>query len=960
MRVLQRYNDSEEYELQRKGDGAYWTARSRRILLAICMGFGVAIPCAGQSAYVIFPAIPNASRRGASQPVRHQVISITLVARDSTVAYVVGAITRQAGLRLSYETDNPLFAQRISVHMVKIPVMDALKTALKGKGLAAWLAPDGETIVIRPSNNSSAVRDRVDLTTGVVAGRVTDSASGKGIGGATVLVKGTALRATTVETGQFTIKTIPAGTYTLAVRSFGYKPQTVPVTVTDSERTTVNVALVPTPTVLSGVVTQVSGVQQRREVGADITVLNADSIMATAPVSTVTDLLETRVPGLTVLRQSGLPGAPRRLRLRGTSSIERSNDPILIVDGIRVNADQSGAQSSVGGYYGPSPIDQIDPNTIETIEVFKGPSASAMYGSDAGNGVIVITTKHGQAGRTRWNMRLDDGRSSLPSGGYPDNVFLFAHSIPGRRESISHLCLVGDYNCDVRDSLVRYQALNDPRFNVFGHGLTRQASLSVSGGTGSGTGALTYALTGSASSETGLFQLPAIEADRFLALHGFPAPEWMHHPDQYSTWGGTSRVDLPLSADGGHVALTSSYFQSQQQQGSVQGAIQQLLGRYVDTTQLTTHPLFPNYYTRAQLGTGTVTTGATLHWPVRTWLPLDATAGLNVGTNDNRSVLPSLYSVTQSVFGTFHQDSSGTYNLSQGQTVQQTLNGGTSLIVPAHGGFPGFKLPVGFNWTAQSAHGFSASTGNLLPGVLDPTQFLYGNNSGPTQSRQTTNTYGWYVVPTLDFGHGLYWNPGLRFDGGSASGTNAGFSLLPHLNLAWVAIDQPERPVLGAITLLRPRVAFGVAGVQPDPTSQYRLLTQTTATTPDGVTMPLVLVGSYGNTKLLPERSREFESGFYTELWNQRVSLTFDGYHKMRYNAIVTSPLAPSVGTAAGFNTGTSTLGGGDIIAGTTASYAYNVGTVRNSGVSATVGARVLDGRAVSWQMNSIISKNNE
>ncbi len=916
------------------------------------------VPAPAQVIYSVFPAQP--ATQSSQQPTRRSERLVSLSVHDSTVEYVIASIARQAGMRVAYRSKTPELAKRVTVRVTNMDVRKALAVAVKGTGLVAAIAPDQETIMVRAAAGSTS--DGTDVAAGIVAGRVTDSASGKGISAATVTVQGTVLKTTTAETGQFTLREVPAGEQVLRVRAFGYKATTEKVTVTDSERTVVQIVLRPSPTVLSGVVTTATGVQERRQIGNDITVLNADSIQRIAPVSTLTDMLEARVPGLTVLRESGLPGAPRRVRLRGTSSLERSNDPIMIVDGIRVNADQSGALSKVGGasngygFSGPSPLDQIDPNSIETIEVFKGPSASAMYGADAGNGVIVITTKHGQVGATHWQLNLDAGRTTLPSGGYPVNVFRFGHDYPSatlNNGSVSHLCLsvetddTGQPAC-VLDSLVRYQALNDPRFNVFSPGGTRNASLTVRGG----SGALTYALTGSASTYQGNFQLPAIEANLFQQQHGFSAPEWMRHPDHYTHWSGTSDMDFLFSPGGASVALTTSYFSSTQQQSSLQSAIQSLLGRYVDTANLGANPLIPEYYTRGLFNGGTLTQGVTLNWPVKSWLPLDATAGLNVGTTDNRSVEPHGYNPA---------DTSGRYSLAQGQSVQQTLNGGTTVLVPRRGAMPAVKIPIGFNWNAQQTQQFAASTQNLPPGVLDPTTFLYNGNTGPTQSRASTTTYGWYVSPTLDMGHGLYWSPGMRFDGGSASGSNAGLSPFPKLDLAWVAIDPQDhldRPVLGAITLLRPRVAFGIAGVQPDPTQQYRLATYQTVTSTSGANEQVLLLGSYGNTKLKPERSRELEGGFDTELWNQRVTLTLTGYHKLRYDAIETSPLAPSIGVPAGFNTGTGTVGLD--VGGLGGTYAYNVGTVRNTGVEATVGARLLDSRVVLWQVNANISKNHE
>ena len=302
--------------------------------------------------------------------------------------------------------------------------MDAIAVVLKGTGLVAKLASDRETLVIRAQSNSVAARQaRPD--SGIVTGRVTDSTTGTGLSGATVRITGTKLSAVTSDSGRFTLNAVPSGKQVLSVRLFGYHPVERTVTVGDSIRAVVHISMVPAATILSGVVTTATGEQRRIEVGNDITSINVDSVRQVAPTMSVTDLLEARVPGLTVVHSSGVPGDPSRLRLRGVSSPTLSNDPIVIVDGVRVYSSQSDPRNNnlapfqsggagVGGYAAPSPLDQIDPASIDKIEVFKGPSASALYGSDAANGVIVITTKHGRAGPVHWDLSLGQGVNWLP------------------------------------------------------------------------------------------------------------------------------------------------------------------------------------------------------------------------------------------------------------------------------------------------------------------------------------------------------------------------------------------------------------------------------------------------------------------------------------------------------------------------------------------------------------------
>ncbi|HXC26003.1 MAG TPA: TonB-dependent receptor plug domain-containing protein, partial [Gemmatimonadaceae bacterium] len=500
---------------------------------------------AAQITYTVFPVQP-VSGPLISQPAGHDASAhVTLVVRDSTLEYTVRAIAHQAHLRPFFDKASPAFSRRTAVRLVNANVSDAFATVLQGTGLVAVVTPDGESVVIRAQ--SGVIPDhRAQSAVGVVSGRVTDSASGQGLGGASVRIEGTKLAAVTSDSGHFTIREVPAGEQVLSAKLFGYKPTERTVTVLDSGRTTVHIAMVPVPTVLSGVVTTATGLQRKVEVGNDITTLNVDSIRQVAPITSVTDLLETRVPGLTVLHTSGTPGDPSRIRIRGAGSLNLNNDPVIIIDGIRVYASQSDSRNNnlassasldtksgqgsyqnpnlSAGFSAPSPLDQIDPASIETIEVLKGPSASAIYGSDAAQGVIVITTKHGRAGPTRWTLALGQGVNWLP-GNWPSNYYRFGSGTVDD----SPFCIWTDPTCRI-DSVVAYQALNDPRYSVFSHGSDQTADLTVSGGTST----LTYSVTGSGAGNVGNLTLPAIVQQEYDSAYG-PIPSYLVRPDHYTT-----------------------------------------------------------------------------------------------------------------------------------------------------------------------------------------------------------------------------------------------------------------------------------------------------------------------------------------------------------------------------------------------------------------------------------------
>jgi len=173
--------------------------------------------------------------------------------------------------------------------------------------------------------------------------------------------------------------------------------------------------------------------------------------------------------------------------------------------------------------------------------------------------------------------------------------------------------------------------------------------------------------------------------------------------------------------------------------------------------------------------------------------------------------------------------------------------------------------------------------------------------------------------------------PGFRLDNSTTSGANAGLTALPKVDFSWLAIDrQGETPMFGVLTMFRPRLALGVAGVQPGPADHLRLVGSTSSGS--------VLVKTLGNSELRPERSSEIEGGFEADLWASRLSVDVTGYRKMRHDAIVNVPVPGSVN------------GGGSIN--------KNIGLIRNAGAEFSANARVVEASNIGWDVQVKMSSN--
>lgn len=235
----------------------------------------------------------------------------------------------------------------------------------------------------------------------VVSGVVRGAEDGQPIPGVNVLVKGTNVGTTTDSEGNYKIS-LPSGTETLVFSFIGLKTSEVLV----GGRATVDVALESDITQLSEVVVVGYGTQIKQDLTGNIAKVKGDDIR-NLPVQTFEQSIQGRAAGVFVETGNGKLGQGVKMRIRGASSVTADNQPLYVVDNFIVT---SQSQSSANA--ATNPLVDINPSDIESIEILKDASASAIYGARAANGVVIITTKRGKAGRTSFNVGYQTGVST--------------------------------------------------------------------------------------------------------------------------------------------------------------------------------------------------------------------------------------------------------------------------------------------------------------------------------------------------------------------------------------------------------------------------------------------------------------------------------------------------------------------------------------------------------------------
>ncbi|MGH7540228.1 MAG: TonB-dependent receptor plug domain-containing protein, partial [Gemmatimonadota bacterium] len=340
----------------------------------------------------------------------------------------------------------------------------------------------------------------VQAQQGAIAGRVTDETGTQPLEGAQLFVAGTNLGSLTDAQGRYRIENVPAGLVEVRVRFIGFESAARSVTVTAGQTATVDFALAVAALGVDELVVTAVGDQRQREIGNAVATIDGD-VVDEAPITQFSDLLTGRAAGVQVLTSGGTTGAGGRVRIRGSSSVSLGNEPLIYVDGARISSDPAQFFQDLTGGQAPSRLEDINPEDIESIEIVRGPSAATLYGTEAANGVIRITTKRGVEGQGRWRFWAEGGLLS-DDNDYPDNF----RGVDADGETCS-LIAVAAGSC-TQVGIERFNLLRDEGTSPFDTGLRQQYGGNVSGG----VSGFSYFASGEWEKEEGV--LPANELQR--------------------------------------------------------------------------------------------------------------------------------------------------------------------------------------------------------------------------------------------------------------------------------------------------------------------------------------------------------------------------------------------------------------------------------------------------------------
>lgn len=309
---------------------------------------------------------------------------VSLDVKNAPVREVLSQLTKQTGYNFICDASVMNSSGPVTLRVREVQLQKVLDACFAGQSVELIFSDDATIVIKKKVKKELAAPQQVSIT-----GTVSDT-KGATMPGVSILVKGTKIGTTTDGNGAYVIKA-PTATGTLVFSSIGYVTQEVSI----AGKTVINVSLAETPQSLGDVVVVGYGSQSRSTVTSSITKVEGKNI-SNQPVSTPGEALAGLAAGVQVQSDQGAkPGATPTIRVRGVSSLSSSNDPLYVVDGYPLETAAN--------------FNLINPSDIESLEVLKDAASAAIYGSRAANGVVIVTTKRGKAGKTVFSVSAYTG-----------------------------------------------------------------------------------------------------------------------------------------------------------------------------------------------------------------------------------------------------------------------------------------------------------------------------------------------------------------------------------------------------------------------------------------------------------------------------------------------------------------------------------------------------------------------
>ncbi|MEZ4416839.1 MAG: SusC/RagA family TonB-linked outer membrane protein [Gemmatimonadota bacterium] len=746
---------------------------------------------------------------------------------------------------------------------------------------------------------------------GTVFGTV-KTRTGEPVRGAQVYAEGRNVGTLTNDAGVYRL-VLASGSVTLVAQSIGYSTESIQITVTAGASARQDFVLTEQAISLEEVVvTGTAGRLERRAQAAVVEKLDAARLTELAPVNNVQTLLQARVPGVHLDAGSGSVGTAPRIRIRGQASISLSNEPLVFVDGVRMDS-RAGTGSNNAQMFSVlgqsvSRMNDLAPEDIESIEVVKGPAAATLYGADASAGVINIITKRGRASG-QFTQTISAEYSDLKTS-FDAPANWAACSATHVADPNRSLCFGQSAGTIVSDNPLE-------RLNVFNPGQGRGLSYSLRGG-GQDYGVF---ISASADDEDGT--LPNNSFQRLSFRSNF---DFVINPELRIEGGfgiGKTKTRLPHSDNSVYGMVAAGFLGSPTTVGTAANGLYSGAGvggidgrakienfddafRFQPRLAVNWAPR-TNFTNRFIVGADLTRTSAWQFYPKNDggWYGSDV---LNSGQIQEGRETNNRFTI----------DYLGNLALDLSETLRTDISWGLQTIADKNDQV----FATGQGLVANSARSVGAAS------TVTGNQLVSENRSNGVFGQVQTSWKDKFFMQVAG-----------RLDRNSSFGLESQYFFSPKVGFSYVISEEgfwQDGPLGNLVSTMRLRGAFGTTGRSPTTGALATYNLSPFVLYGDGSVQPGVTPNDPGNTTLKPERGTEYELGFEAGLLDERLSLEVTYFDKTTTDAILRRPIAPSLGFSQ--------------------NPFVNIGEVNNKGFEVGATARVITQENLGWELRGTLS----
>ncbi|MBW7934050.1 MAG: SusC/RagA family TonB-linked outer membrane protein [Gemmatimonadaceae bacterium] len=703
--------------------------------------------------------------------------------------------------------------------------------------------------------------------TGSITGKVIDKTTQRPLSEARIVIPGTTLEARTNDVGEFRFAAVRPGRMVIGVYHIGYKATSDTVVVTAGRASSVTLEMTASLVTLNElVITGTAGNLERKAQAALVASVSAKQVIETAPIATVANLLQSRVPGVALTTQSGTAGTGTTIRIRGASSINLSNQPLVFIDGVRTVEGQIASGQS-GQVY--DRLNDLNPDEIESIEVVKGPAAATLYGADASAGVIQIITKKGKAGSTggmRQSVRFEMGSSKnlwTPPANYGNCTAAQVAST-----STNPLCRGQAVGTLVSDNpIVRVGGFRDGTDRIIswnGTGGGQNYGYNLSYGEDHSLGLLPNNKFTRYNVRTNFNYVPSekltIDAGVGLTQTETQLPD---NDNNIYGWLGGSMLGSPLTRSDAAAPSNDGWYGFNRHYNALASIFRQLKTHRVVSNITATYLPVPAFSNRFTMGMDFIGDEQRSYFPKNdsSWYG----GALNTGSNNLTFRFVERY--------TF--DYLGNYKKNFGRAWETNTSFGLQVISTRNNfnNATGQGFVTNANWSIGSA---ATTTGS----------------SGFQEQRQ----FGYLGQIQIGHENKRFVQLGVRIDKNSSFGTSAPSIVLPEIGGSWAVSEESFFDRWSHyVNTLRLRASYGTTGRSPNPGDALTTLSAASYNI-TGTTEAGAIPGNPGNPHLDPEKGTEFEAGVDAGFFNDRLSTELTYFRKVTKSMIIARPIPPSLG----------------------------------------------------------------